>query len=559
MKIKRTINGQEYEFQLTQQELYSAYSEQEHQYDQEDIRGEFEEQEPWEIYGNYGIAAKYLSELVPQMAYEKRRLIDKYGMNWETACGEAIRTVVSDYKQEVTQDLKQKTTEEKVAYYREGMSDQIEGLADSGSCTQEQRRHLIKKLDAVTERYVLKLESLDADDVQLSASEDVELMQEILLAEAENALEEQITYADAIITMEAGQLMVQLPDETEKRYLRSHIQDIHNGNAFIVGEAILTAEGDAHQNCDERDKPWIVYDEFGNNWFEEDIANANLMFNGRLRETMFIFDEELCLTDGAENTIDGYLWAMAPLVDRLKQQLADQLSAGELESMENINFYPVYHVATGNVEVEAHFCYTMDNGQEAAHGGHLQLTDSESAFLKASMEDYCKEKYNVSCLEFLENAKTAEAHETVYATLQDKLTKELAETKPDHFENVRVEVPLTAPGTPGYGLVVWGENNGSEDKFYYLSVHTTDAAGEAEEPVPGLEIFSESESFNDLRAAALSLLDRYEAARPLLPSFDVLPENERNKKTKALNDLIAGAQLRAGAAAGKQSEKETER
>ena len=42
MKIVRTVNGQEMEFELTSDELYSAYSEKEHEFDCQDIQDELE-------------------------------------------------------------------------------------------------------------------------------------------------------------------------------------------------------------------------------------------------------------------------------------------------------------------------------------------------------------------------------------------------------------------------------------------------------------------------------------------------------------------------------------
>ena len=43
MTIKRTINGVEMEFELTNQEMWNAYREQEHEYDKEDVRSTLED------------------------------------------------------------------------------------------------------------------------------------------------------------------------------------------------------------------------------------------------------------------------------------------------------------------------------------------------------------------------------------------------------------------------------------------------------------------------------------------------------------------------------------
>ena len=43
MKIKRNVNGQEMEFELTHEELYKAFYEQEREYHKEDIQSVLEE------------------------------------------------------------------------------------------------------------------------------------------------------------------------------------------------------------------------------------------------------------------------------------------------------------------------------------------------------------------------------------------------------------------------------------------------------------------------------------------------------------------------------------
>ena len=50
------------------------------------------------------------------------------------------------------------------------------------------------------------------------------------------------------------------------------ISTIKAGDTFYVGDVPLMAADDAHQNFDEPDEPWVVYDENGNGWFEEDVS-----------------------------------------------------------------------------------------------------------------------------------------------------------------------------------------------------------------------------------------------------------------------------------------------
>jgi len=97
--------------------------------------------------------------------------------------------------------------------------------------------------------------------------------------ETKEQLSEQVksfTSTDSIrIFREGQQLMCQFSGEEQPRPLRSHIQDIRAGDAFLVGTQPYYALSDSHQNFDEPDNPWIVEDMNGDCWFEEDIANAD--------------------------------------------------------------------------------------------------------------------------------------------------------------------------------------------------------------------------------------------------------------------------------------------
>ena len=70
-----------------------------------------------------------------------------------------------------------------------------------------------------------------------------------------------------------GQQYCQFPDEESPRRYRENIRDIETGDAFLVAGSIRTAESASHQNFDEPDDPWIVYDEGGDCWFEEDFGS----------------------------------------------------------------------------------------------------------------------------------------------------------------------------------------------------------------------------------------------------------------------------------------------
>lgn len=109
MKIKREINGQVMEFELTSEELYSAYLEKEHEYDCQDIQDElesynFNDETRKDFFDIYGIPLeKVLSndELTDDLAYEKRHNQDHYGMNWDSARDDAFKDILSKRKLEL--------------------------------------------------------------------------------------------------------------------------------------------------------------------------------------------------------------------------------------------------------------------------------------------------------------------------------------------------------------------------------------------------------------------------------------------------------------------------
>lgn len=75
MKITREINGVQHEFELTANELYNAHAEQEHIYDTANVKN----------------AISDLSDgLASDLAYEVRRQIDKYDLDFDYALGEAV-------------------------------------------------------------------------------------------------------------------------------------------------------------------------------------------------------------------------------------------------------------------------------------------------------------------------------------------------------------------------------------------------------------------------------------------------------------------------------------
>lgn len=94
MKIKRIIDGKEFEFELTPQELYDAFAEQQFQYDLSIVRYYFEDYSDDDIKEEYGRTRNELEACFEDIAVELRRNMDKYEMSLEYALPTAVSEVV---------------------------------------------------------------------------------------------------------------------------------------------------------------------------------------------------------------------------------------------------------------------------------------------------------------------------------------------------------------------------------------------------------------------------------------------------------------------------------
>lgn len=97
MTIKRMIDGREYRFELTEDELYDAYKEEEHVLDIEGVEdmvcGWFDE----DFAETYGVDRVKFRSLIPAIAYRMRKYISERGMSWDDARDEAANDVTSEY------------------------------------------------------------------------------------------------------------------------------------------------------------------------------------------------------------------------------------------------------------------------------------------------------------------------------------------------------------------------------------------------------------------------------------------------------------------------------
>ena len=95
MKIKRIVDGVEHEFELTEQERFDTYCEQEHIWDADYVRNIYGE----EIEQMCKTEAE-IDAFIEDIAYEMRRLVDKYGVGEEYALDEAFEDVMGQSEEE---------------------------------------------------------------------------------------------------------------------------------------------------------------------------------------------------------------------------------------------------------------------------------------------------------------------------------------------------------------------------------------------------------------------------------------------------------------------------
>lgn len=92
MKISRDIDGKTHTFELTNQELYEAFTEQEHSFDCDDVRDFLYAFEDEDLIEQFGVGSEEILESLDDIAYEMRRMMDKYGVDLDYAREEAIRS-----------------------------------------------------------------------------------------------------------------------------------------------------------------------------------------------------------------------------------------------------------------------------------------------------------------------------------------------------------------------------------------------------------------------------------------------------------------------------------
>lgn len=94
MKIIREIDGEEFCFELSPQELRAAFLELEHRNDVCDVESYFDNMKDEKIVSEFENTRNGVKRYYDDIAYEMRRLIEKYEMDWIYAREEAAREVL---------------------------------------------------------------------------------------------------------------------------------------------------------------------------------------------------------------------------------------------------------------------------------------------------------------------------------------------------------------------------------------------------------------------------------------------------------------------------------
>ena len=118
-------------------------------------------------------------------------------------------------------------------------------------------------------------------------------------------------------------------------------------------------------------------------------------------------DDDLFVDDVVYAKVEGYLLATDALVNRLKNAAGKILADTALSTAENINFYPVYDLRSGEVHIESTFWYFEDN-QDKPFEIQLPLSPAEQKALRTAMENYCVKKYHMTCEDYVNEIRAGE-------------------------------------------------------------------------------------------------------------------------------------------------------
>lgn len=93
----------------------------------------------------------------------------------------------------------------------------------------------------------------------------------------------------------------------------------------------------------------------------------------------------------------------------------------------------------------------------------------------------------------------------IFDELNNELQNILKDGEYGRFIDVCAEVPLESKNNKEYALRVWGEENDEDDRLFSVSIYDTNNFEEL------FEVYSDSESIDDLKDSVFKVLERYES------------------------------------------------
>lgn len=131
------------------------------------------------------------------------------------------------------------------------------------------------------------------------------------------------------------------------------------------------------------------------------------------------------------------------------------------------------------------------------------------------------------------------SHDEIFKKIEDNISEQIKDYNEGElpFIDICAEQNLNQQG---YRLVVWGEENDLEDKFFSVSVYLDDQNGNPDQQV--LSSFSESEE--DLKSCVLDLLTRFDEQQQALAE-------QKQPQRKSLDQQMSEAKSRADQNANK--------
>ncbi len=147
-------------------------------------------------------------------------------------------------------------------------------------------------------------------------------------------------------------------------------------------------------------------------------------------DSIFIFDEDVLVNDDFES-VNGYLWAVDALVDRLPDAA---------EQRDNINFYADYNVKTGEIKVSS-LCYLITDDAEINETHDIPLSDAEKVELISTFDQYCRYLgYGDSCLELVNEVRKGEGIEPVQPSLTCQISSLVVQSEGNRQEQSSMEM-----------------------------------------------------------------------------------------------------------------------